>query len=336
MSGDRRLGVALCGLGMLSEHQIAPALEKTRHCRLAGLVSGSPDKVARFQARYGVPDRAVYGYHDMQRMADNPDIDIVYVVTPNALHAAHAIAAARAGKHVFCEKPLEVSVERCQAMIDACREAGTLLGTAYRCHYDPHHVECIRLARERVFGAPVVVQAAFSIDVGRPDQWRLRHALAGGGALVDVGIYALQASRYLTGEEPVEVSAMASITDAEKYAEVDETLVWTARFPSGVLAHCATSFRAVGMQSLRVDCERGWFELDPAFFYDGNHGRRSDGVEIRHPPTDLFAAELDDFALSILEGRPARLPGEEGLRDVRIMQAIYEAARTGRRVRLGG
>lgn len=129
---------------------------------------------------------------------------------------------------------------------------------------------------------------------------------------------------------------MASTTDAEKYAEVDETMVWTARFPSGVLAHCATSFRAGGMQSLRVDCERGWFELDPAFFYDGNHGRRSDGVEIRHPPTDLFAAELDDFALSILEGRPARLPGEEGLRDVRIMQAIYEAARTGRRVRLGG
>ena len=336
VSGDRRLGVALCGLGSLSEHQIAPALEKTRHCRLAGLVSGTPEKVARFQARYGVPDGNVYGYDDMQRMADNPDIDVVYVVTPNALHADHAIAAARAGKHVFCEKPLEVSVERCQAMIDACREAGRLLGTAYRCRYDPHHIECIRLARERAFGAPLVVQAAFSIDVGRPDQWRLRHALAGGGALMDVGIYALQATRYLTGEEPVEVSAMASCTDPVKYAEVDQTMVWTARFPGGVLAHCATSFAGAGMQSLRVNCERGWFELDPAFFYDGNHGRRSDGVEIRYPAIDLFAAELDDFALSILDGRPARLPGEEGLRDVRIMQAIYESARSGRSVHLSG
>lgn len=334
VSGDRMLGVALCGLGSLSEHQIAPALEKTRHCRLAGLVSGTPATAARFQARYGVPDHSVYGYGDMQRMADNPDIDIVYVVTPSALHADHAIAAARAGKHVFCEKPLEVSVERCQAMIDASREAGRLLGTAYRCRYDPHHIECIRLARERVFGTPLVVQAAFSIDVGRPDQWRLRHALAGGGALMDVGIYALQATRYLTGEEPVEVSAMASCTDPVKYAEVDQTMVWTARFPGGVLARCATSYGGAGMQSLRVDCERGWFELDPAFFYDGNRGRRSDGVEIAYPAIDLFAAELDDFALSILEGRPARLPGEEGLRDVRIMQAIYESARSGRSVRL--
>lgn len=335
-AADRRLGVALCGLGSLSEHQIAPALLKTRHCRLAGLVSGTPETVARFQSRYGVPDRSVYRYDEMHRMADNPDIDVVYVVTPNALHAEHAIAAAGAGKHVFCEKPLEVSVERCQAMIDACRDAGRLLGTAYRCHYDPHHLECIRLARERPFGAPLTVHAAFSIDVGRPDQWRLRHALAGGGALFDVGIYALQATRYLTGEEPVEVSAMEVKTDPVKYAEVDETLVWTARFPGGVLAHCATSYRGAGMSRMRVECERGWFELDPAFFYDGNRGRRSDGVAIAFPDIDPFAAELDDFALSILEGRPARLPGEEGLRDVRILQAIAQSAREGRPVRLDG
>ncbi|TYT26945.1 Gfo/Idh/MocA family oxidoreductase [Luteimonas viscosa] len=334
MTGPRMLGVALCGLGSLGEHQIAPALRKTRYCRLAGLVSGTPASVARFQDRYGVPHRSVYRYDDMHRMADDPAIDIVYVATPNALHADHAIAAARAGKHVFCEKPLEVSVERCQRMIDACRDAGRQLGTAYRCQYDPHHLECIRLVRERVFGAPIVVQAGFSIDVGRAGQWRLRHALAGGGALMDVGIYALQATRYLTGEEPVEVGAMETKTDPVKFAEVDETMAWTARFPSGVLAHCSTSYRGAGIQGLRVNAERGWFELDPAFFYDGNHGRRSDGVGIRYPPIDLFAAELDDFALAILEGRPARVPGEEGLRDVRIMEAIYASARSGRTVRL--
>ena len=330
----RPLGVAVCGLGKLGREQILPALTRTRHCRLAGLVSGTPAIAAQLQARHGLPAHSVYAYDDMARMADDPAIDIVYVATPNALHARHAIAAAQAGKHVFCEKPLEVSVDRCQRMIDASAAAGRLLGTAYRCRYDPHHLECIRLARERVFGDILSIRAGFSIDVGAAGQWRLRHALAGGGALFDVGIYALQATRYLTGEEPVQVSALETKTDPVKYAEVDEAMVWTARFPGGVLAHCSTGYRAGGVQSLRVDAERGWFELDPAFFYEGNHGRRSDGVAIAYPPIDLFAAELDDFALAILEGRPAPLPGEEGLRDVRILEAIAASARSGRAIAL--
>jgi predicted dehydrogenase len=332
---SRKLGVAVCGLGRLSENQIAPALMKTNNCRLAGIVTGTPSKAAAWKAKYGIPDGSVYSYDTIHRMADNPDIDFVYVVTPNALHAQHTIAAAQAGKHVFCEKPLEISVERCQAMIDACRVAGRLLGTAYRCQYDPHHLECIRLVREEVFGKPTIVQAGFAIDVGDPTQWRLKRELAGGGALMDVGIYALQATRYLTGEEPVLVSAIETKTDPVKFAQVDETIAWTTKFPSGVVAYCSTSYKAGRIQYLRVNAERGWFELDPAFFYDGNHGRRSDGKEIRFPEIDLFAAEMDDFARCILENRPTKVPGEEGLRDVRIMQAIYESARTGRAVALG-
>ncbi|MBU8976084.1 Gfo/Idh/MocA family oxidoreductase [Lysobacter sp. MMG2] len=331
----RKLGVAVCGLGRLSEHQIAPALAKTKHCRLAGIVTGTPAKAEAWKAKYGLPATSVYGYDTMHRMADNPDIDIVYVVTPNALHAQHTIAAAKAGKHVFCEKPLEISVERCQQMIDACKQAGRLLGTAYRCQYDPHHLECIRLVREEVFGKPTILQAGFAINVGNPGQWRLQRALAGGGALMDVGIYALQATRYLTGEEPVMVSAQETKTDLRRFAEVDESMVWTTKFPSGVVAYCSTSYKAGGIQNLRVNAERGWFELDPAFFYDGNHGRRSDGKEIRFPEIDLFAAEMDDFARCVLEQRPSKVSGEEGMRDVRIMQAIYESARTGRAVTLG-
>lgn len=330
----RKLGVAICGLGKLSENQIAPALAKTKHCRLAGIVTGTPAKATAWTAKYGIPEGSVYSYDTMHRMADNADIDFVYVVTPNALHAEHTIKAAQAGKHVFCEKPLEISVERCQQMIDACRDAKRLLGTAYRCQYDPHHLECIRLVREQVFGKPNIVQAGFAIDVGAADQWRLKRALAGGGALMDVGIYALQATRYLTGEEPVLVSAIETRTDPVKFAEVDESMVWTSRFPSGVVAYCSTSYKAGRIQNLRVNADNGWFELDPAFFYDGNHGRRSDGKEIRFPEIDLFAAEMDDFARCILEGRPTKVPGEEGLRDVRIMQAIYESARTGRAVSL--
>ncbi len=331
---SRKLGVAVCGLGKLSTDQIAPALAKTQHCRLAGIVTGTPAKAAAWKAKYGIADRSVYSYDTMHRMAENPDIDFVYVVTPNALHAQHTIAAAKAGKHVFCEKPLEISVERCQQMIDACRDAKRLLGTAYRCQYDPHHLECIRLVREEVFGKPNIVQAGFAINVGAPGQWRLQRALAGGGALMDVGIYALQATRYLTGEEPVLVSAQETKTDLARFSEVDESMVWTTKFPSGVVAYCSTSYKAGGIQNLRVNADRGWFELDPAFFYDGNRGRRSDGKEIRFPQTDLFAAEMDDFARAIIESRPTKVPGEEGLRDVRIMQAIYESARTGRAVSL--
>ncbi len=331
---SRKLGVAVCGLGRLSTNQIAPALAKTKHCRLAGIVTGTPAKAQAWKAKYAIPERSVYSYDTMHRMADDPSIDIVYVVTPNALHAQHTIRAAQAGKHVFCEKPLEISVERCQRMIDACRDAGRLLGTAYRCQYDPHHLECIRLVREQVFGKPNIVQAGFAIDVGAPGQWRLKRELAGGGALMDVGIYALQATRYLTGEEPVMVSAIETKTDPVRFAEVDESIVWTTKFPSGVVAYSSTSYKDGGIQNLRVNAENGWFELDPAFFYDGNHGRRSDGKEIRFPETDLFAAEMDDFARCILENTPSKVSGEEGLRDVRIMQAIYESVRTGRAVAL--
>ena len=331
---SRKLGFALCGLGNLSTHQLAPALAKTKYCRLAGIVTGTPAKAEAWKAKHAIPATNVYSYDDMHRMADNPDIDVVYVVTPNALHAEHTIRAAQAGKHVFCEKPMEVSVERCQQMIDACRKAGRLLGIAYRCQFDPHHLECIRLVREEVFGKPLILEAGFAIDVGEPGQWRLDRELAGGGALMDVGIYALQATRYLTGEEPVLVSAIETKTDKIKFAEVDESMVWTTRFPSGVVAHCSTSYRAGGIQNLRVNAERGWFELDPAFFYTGIHGRRSDGKDIRFPEIDMFAAEMDDFARCILEGRPTRVPGEEGLRDVRTMQALYESARTGRAVSL--
>jgi predicted dehydrogenase len=216
------LGVALVGLGSLSTNQIAPALAKTANCRLAGIVTGSPDKAARWTTRYGLPDRSVYDYSTMARMVDNPDIDIVYVVTPNAMHAEHTIAAARAGKHVLCEKPMEVSVAKCEEMIAACTAADRRLAIAYRCRFDPLHLEVARLAREKVFGDVRIIDAAFGFPIGDPRQWRLRKALAGGGPMMDVGIYALQSARMFTGEEPVSVTALTTTTDPVKFAEVEE------------------------------------------------------------------------------------------------------------------
>lgn len=331
---SKKLGVALCGLGGLSTNQIAPALQKTEHCRLAGIVTGSSDKAETWRKKYNLPAHSVYTYDTMHRMADNDDIDIVYVVTPNALHLEHTVAAAKAGKHVFCEKPLEISVERCQQMIDACKAADRMLGTAYRCRFEPHHIECMRIAREQELGPVRIVEAGFGIDVGRPDQWRVKHALSGGGALMDVGIYALQATRYLTGEEPVSVSATETKTDPVKFAEVDETVTWTSQFPGGAVAYCTASFKVGGIKNFRANCDRGWFELDPAYYYGGIKGARSDGKPLSFPQVDMFAAELDDFARCVIEKRPTSVPGEEGMQDVKILSAIYESIRTGRTVKI--
>jgi predicted dehydrogenase len=243
---------------------------------------------------------------------------------------------------VLCEKPMEASAEKCQQMIDVCKAASRLLAVGYRCRFEPHNIECIRLAREKVFGELRIVQACFDIHLDLPSgAWRFNKALSGGGALMDVGIYALQATRFITGEEPISVCGMETKTDPVKFKEVDEAVVWHTKFPSGVVASCSTSYNASLVGGYRAVADKGWFELDPGFYYDGNRGRRSDGREIRFPEVDSlgqlyqFAAEMDDFARCILDGKPTRVPGEEGLRDLKIMTAIYDSIKTGRTVKLG-
>lgn len=329
------LGFALVGLGNLSTNQLAPALQRTANCRLAGIVTGTPAKAAAWQRRYGLPDRSIYSYETMARLAENRDIDVVYVVTPNALHAEHTIAAVRAGKHVLCEKPMEVSVARCEAMIDAARTAGVQLAIGYRCQFEPYHLECVRLAREEVFGELRVIEASFGFPIGNPAQWRLVRALSGGGPLMDVGIYALQTARMLAGSEPLEVSAVQTNTDPAKFRDIEQSVTFTLAFPGGVAAHCSTSY-AEGMNAFTAYAERGSFGMRPAYSYGGNRAWRSDGATLAFPPIDQFAAELDDFAECITSGRRTRVPGEEGLRDVRVMMAAYAAARTGTVVRLAG
>ncbi len=330
-----KIGFALCGLGSLSTYQLAPALQHTEFARLTGIITGTPAKAKRWQAKYDLPDRSVYSYDTMARLADNPDIDVVYVVTPNGLHADHTIAAAKAGKHVLCEKPMEVSAAKCQQMIDACKTAGKQLAIGYRLHFEPNHLECIRLAREKVFGNLKSIEAGFGFPIGDPTQWRLNRALSGGGPMMDVGIYALQAMRYLSGEEPISVTANATTSDKEKFRGIEESLAWSMKFPSGVSASGMTTYAFGGINRFNVTAEHGSFGLEPAYNYDGIRGTRSDGKMIELPAIDQFAAEMDDFAQCILENRPTRVPGEEGLRDMKIITAIYESARTGKPVELG-
>jgi predicted dehydrogenase len=331
---QRKLGVALVGLGSLSTNQIAPALAKTRNCRLAGIVTGTPAKAKEWKAKHNLPDHAIYDYENMGKMAKNKDIDIVYVVTPNSLHLPHAQAAAAAGKHVFCEKPLEINTERAQGIVDACKKAGVQLGVGYRCQFEPNHLECVRLAREKVLGEVRVIDANFGFAIGDPSQWRLKRDLAGGGSLMDVGIYCLQTARMLTGEEPVWISAVESKSDNAKFKEVEESMAWTMRFPSGIVANSISTYGAGGLQGFRAGATRGWFGLDPAYYYNGNRGRRSDGPEINIPVADQFATELDDFADCIINKRQTKVSGEMGVSDVKYLMAIYESARKGRPVSL--
>jgi predicted dehydrogenase len=329
-----KINVALAGLGSLSTNQIAPALQKTEHARLAGIITGSPDKAERWQGEYGIAEANVYSYETMDRLRDNPDIDVVYVVTPNGLHAEHTIRAARAGKHVLCEKPMANTSAECEAMIAACDDAAVKLAIAYRCQFEPHHLECLRLAREREFGDLKIIEAGFGFRIGDPTQWRLRADLAGGGAIMDVGIYALQTCRMLTGEEPNLVTAVETKTDPVKFAEVDESVTWQMRFPSGVLAYCSTSYNVNGINRFRAYADRGWFGLEPAYNYGGLRGATSRGpMEIDN--IDQFAAEIDDFARCIIEDRVSKVSGEEGLRDLRVIEAIYDSIDSGTAIEPG-
>ncbi len=331
---DQRLGFALVGLGSLSTNQIAPALQKTAYCRLAAVVTGHPDtKGVQWRARYGLAESAVYTYDTMNRLGNDRNVDVVYVVTPNALHAEHTIKGLQAGKHVLCEKPMEVSVERCQAMIDAARTANRQLAIGYRCHFEPHHREAVRLAREKELGALQRIDASFGFTIGDPTQWRLRKALAGGGPLMDVGIYALQTTRMLTGAEPTSIAAQTTTTDPVKFAEVEENIAFQLAFPGGVTASCGASY-AQNSNQFTAHAANGSFGMAPAYNDTGNHGWRSDGRPLSFPEIDQFAAEMDDFAHCITTGTPTSVPGEEGLRDVRIMMAAYESARTGQAVQL--
>jgi predicted dehydrogenase len=330
----RQLGFALVGLGSLSTNQIAPALLKTKHCKLAAIVTGTPAKAATWKAKYNIPDRSIYDYSTMERMRDNPDIDVVYVVTPNALHAEHTIKAARAGKHVFCEKPMEVSTAKCQAMIAACKAAGKQLGIGYRCRFEPHHVEVARMAREREMGEVRIIESGFGFAIGDPTQWRLKKALAGGGPLMDVGIYSVQSAEMIAGEYPIAVAAMESKTDPVKFKEVEETMTFELKFANRISAYCSTTYKVNGINRTTAFADRGSYGLTPAFNYGGIRAWRSDRKEISYPEVDQFATEMDDFASCIISGKPTSVPGEMGLRDVRTLMAIYEAARTGRTVRL--
>ena len=331
---ERKLGVALLGLGLYSTGQLAPALQQTKYCRLAGIVTGSPAKAKQWQQQYSLADKNIYDYKTFDHIADNPDIDIVYVVTPNALHAEFAVRAAQAGKHVICEKPMATSVADARRMIAASQQAGKKLSIGYRLHFEPHNLAMMRLGQQQAYGPIKRLVADNGFRFNNHTPWRVSKSLAGGGPLMDMGIYCLQGCLYIKGQVPIAITAkLAPETGTGYFKEVEAGVDWQLQFADGTVADCRTSYAQDMPGRLRAETARDWFELAPAFGYGGLAGTtsRHDG-KLDLPNINQQAAQMDDFAQCVLLNKPTRVPGEMGLRDVQLLEAIYRAAATGQKV----
>lgn len=331
VEAERKLGVVLMGLGLYSTGELAPALEQTKHCRLAGVITGDPQNKGRaWSRRHGFPEQNIFSYDTIDRIAGRSDIDIIYVVTPPGLHRDHVLAAAAAGKHVICEKPMANSVAECDEMIAACRAAHVKLSIGYRLVFDPHHQLLDQLARSAEFGPFTKMSGGFGFNV-RHRSWRLSKPL-GGGPLMDVGIYVIQAAaRAAGGVAPVAATARElPKKNPELFNEVEETLDFTLEFADGATCEGRTSF-AEGHNRFRAESTKGWFELQPAYSYRGVGGATSRGP-IEVPRVNQQALQMDDFAQCILADRASPVPGELGRQHLAVIEAIHEAARTGRRV----
>jgi predicted dehydrogenase len=295
-------------------------------------VTGTPSKAKKWQEKYSIPDANIYNYENFDSIKDNPDIDIVYVVLPNAMHAEFTIRAAQAGKHVICEKPMATSIKDCEDMIAACERAGKLLSIGYRLHFDPYNLAMVEYSQQRTFGSIKKIIADDGLDI-EPNVWRLDNKLAGGGPLMDVGIYCVQGAIYTAGTLPLAVTAKeGKKTDLKRFKEVEQSMTWQMEFPGGVVAECSTSY-AEELNLLRAEAENGWFQLNPAYEYKGLKGKTSNG-SFTFPKVNQQALQIDDFANCVLSNKKSKVPGEMGLRDVKILLAIYEAARSGKKVSL--
>ncbi len=330
-----KLGVALVGLGYYSTDLLAPALQQTKHCYLAGIVTGTPEKAEAWKKKYNIPDKNIYNYENFHQVADNPAIDVVYVVLPPSMHKEYVVLAANAGKHVWCEKPMAVTAAECRAMIDACNKNKRTLAIGYRLHHEPNTQAYRKIVNQKLLGKVLKAGCGAGYYDSRTNHWKQNKAL-GGGALLDMGVYAIQGARLGTGMEPVAiVSAQTSTTRPEIYKDgLDETTTATLEFPGGVMADIKTSF-GENINYLNITCGKGEIKVSPYQSYAGVKAVSPLG-EINHRYSVPWqqAKQMDDDALSIMNKKPMLVPGEEGLRDIRIVEAIYKSAGIGKRVAL--
>ncbi|QLE00206.1 Gfo/Idh/MocA family oxidoreductase [Galbibacter sp. BG1] len=322
-----KLGVALVGLGYYSTDVLAPALQLTKYCELKGIVTGSPEKIPIWQKKYGIKDSNVYNYENMHEMANNEEIDVVYIVLPPALHAKYSIIGANAGKHVWCEKPMEVTAKKCKDIIDACNKNKVKLAIGYRMHHEPNTQTLMKWSKTLPYGKIEYVAAEAGYFDSRTDHWKQNKEL-GGGAMYDMGVYPLNAIRYTKGMEPKAVKAFHKTNRPEIYDEVDETTVFDLQFEDGTAAQGKTSL-GERYNNLEATCINGSYYLKPFQQYKGVQGATSDGIILEPFKGNQQAKQMDDDSVSIINDLPMLVPGEEGLKDIFIVEKIYESAAKG-------
>ena len=332
---NKRVGFAIVGLGRFGAGQLLRSMPECKIAKPVALVSGHPDKANALAAKYGVNPKAIYNYENFDSIKDNPEIDVVYVVLPNSMHAEYTIRAANAGKHVMCEKPMAINVAECQQMIDACKKNKRLLSIGYRLRYEPYNMKAIEICQSNQYGELRAIQSVNAFNIG-PNEWRTDKTLSGGGPLMDLGIYCINAFRYLTGEEPTHVSAQTfQPKDDPRFVNTDGQMTFTLKFPSGVLASGETSYMHHSVGKYEIEAEQAFIVSEPSFGYGGLklHIRSADGEQnVDLPQINQFATEMDAFANCVLAGRRPLTSGEEGLADLKVMMKLYESAESGKTV----
>lgn len=332
---DKPLRVAICGLGGYGS-RVAEAIQSCSRVKLVGVISGTPSKIKAWQAKYNIPEKNCYNYENFDEIKNNPDIDAVYVITPNALHHDQVIRVAKAGKHAICEKPMALNAKEGQEMVDACKKANVRLLVGYRMHFEPNTLEVIRMRNNGDFGKVLFFQGLCGFKIGDPTQWRLNKQLAGGGSMMDIGIYAINGARYMTGEDPIWVTAQETKTDHVKFKEgVDETIQFQFGFPSGATASCLSTYAMNNLDRFFLNGDKGFAEMQPSTGYGPIKGRTHKG-ELTKPHTIHQAVQMDEMAAIIFDNKQPIVPvnGEEAVKDLKIIDAIYEATRTGIKVNL--
>ena len=339
----KRIGFAIVGLGHLTLAQILPAFGTAKYCKPVALVSGDAAKAAKVADQYGIAAKNIYNYQNFDNIKDNPEIDVVYIVLPNSMHEEFVIRAAKAGKQVLCEKPMADSSAAAQRMIDACKKANRLLMIAYRIQYEPNNNQMKEWTRNKQYGKVRLMEMNNSQNIGDPTQWRLKKKLSGGGSLPDIGLYCLNTARFLTGEEPEWVMASTHSMEGDtRFAEVEEAVMFQLRFPSGTVVNASCSYGVHQNRSYKCLADNGgWFGMDPAFAYNGLKAEASqakDKTEWKSNPTmeakNQFALEMDHFSMCVMNNEKPFTPGEEGLQDHKLMEAIYQSAKEGKAVKL--
>ena len=339
---DKRVGFAIVGLGRLSLEEILPAFGASSYCKPTALVSGDRAKALKVAAQYGIPESNVTDYAGYEKLKDMTGVDVIYIVLPNSQHHEFVLRGAKLGKHILCEKPMANTSRECEEMIAACKQANVKLMIAYRQQYEPMNRTLQRAVADGKLGKVRNVIASNSQDAGDPAQWRLNRKLAGGGPMPDVGIYCLNAARFLTGEEPEEVFAVTvQPKDDPRFKEVEARCEVLMKFPSGMTANFTSAYDVHRSNFIRLEGDIGMAEMDPGFGYHGSKLRFSkldDGKEVEMTPSiedkDQFALEMDHMATCVLENKQPHTGGEEGLQDQRIIEAIYRSAANGRSVKL--